>query len=44
MRIPIFSLGFCPDYSLDNLAVDADGHIWAAGMPKESGICLSLYS
>jgi hypothetical protein len=35
MRIPIFNLGFCPDHALDNLAIDADGQLWAAGMQKE---------
>ena len=44
MNISIFSLGFCPDYALDNIAVDADGQLWAAGMQKEIWIYLSLYS
>ena len=39
-----FSLGFCLDYPLDNLAVDADGQLWAAGMQKETWVYLLLYS
>jgi len=43
MHILILSFGFCPDYILDNLAVDADGQLWAAGM-QETWVYLSLYS
>ena len=41
IHIPIFSLGFCPDHALDNIAVDADGQLWAAGMQK--GICFFIF-
>ena len=34
MHILIFSLGFSLDYPIDNLAVDADGQLWAAGMQE----------
>ena len=40
----IFNLSFCIDHALDNLAVDADGQLWAAGMQEETWICHSLYS
>lgn len=36
MHIPIFILGFCLDFSVDNIAIDADGQLWAAGMQKET--------